>query len=235
MPTPSARSASPSPVTDPPPTLDPCRVRGLVFDLDGTLVDSYAAIAVSLNAARAHFGLPALEEALVRRRVGRGLEVLVGELVGPDRVEAGVALFRERYARVFAEMTHPLPGVPATLRHLARAGIRMSVASNKPARFSVPILSEMGLLSLFDTVQGPDLAGATKPDPAMIRACLAEMRVGPDEAVYVGDMALDVRSAGAAGLPVVLVPGGSAPESELRQTGQTVLASLNGLIDLLGV
>jgi phosphoglycolate phosphatase len=210
-------------------------VRGLVFDLDGTLVDSYAAITASLNAARARFDLPPLEQEAVRRRVGRGLECLIADLVGPDRVEIGVDLFREHYAGVFAETTHALPSVPTTLRRLGRAGIRMSVASNKPARFSVPILRGLELLSWFDTVQGPDLAGTTKPDPVMIHACLAGMRIAPGEAAYVGDMPLDVRSAARAGLPVVLIQGGSATEAELRATGQTVLSSLEGLVALLGV
>ena len=220
-------------MTDAPPPLDPRRIRGLVFDLDGTLVDSYDAIAASLNAARAGFDLPMLDPALVRRRVGRGLEVLIAELVGPERVEAGVKLFREHYATVFAEMTHTLPEVSETLARLGGAGLRMSVASNKPARFSVPILRGLGLLSLFDSVQGPDLVGTTKPDPAMVRACLEEMRVSREQALYVGDMALDVCSAASAGLPVVLVPGGSASEAELRDTGQTVIPSMAGLIELL--
>ena len=222
-------------MSDTPPVLDPSQVRGLVFDLDGTLVDSYRAITSSLNAVRDRFDLAPLELAQVRQAVGHGLECLIADLVGPDHVEAGVRGFREHYAGVFAEMTQALPAVPATLRRLGRAGIRMSVASNKPARFSVPILRGLGLLTFFDAVQGPDLAGVTKPDPAMIRACLAEMELDAEHAAYVGDMALDVRSAARADLPVVLIAGGSAGEAELRDTGQTVLSSAAGLIELLEV
>ncbi len=215
------------------PALDASRVRGIVFDLDGTLIDSYAAIADSLNYSRAHHGLPPLELAEVRRHVGHGLEALVAELVGPDRVEHGVKLFRERYAEVYAPKTRLLPGVRATLRTLAQRGYRMTVASNKPARFSERILDELGLRHYLRSVQGPDRVGATKPDPAMIRRCLADLSLAATEAIYVGDMVLDVETAARAGLPVVLVTGGSSSEEQLRATGQLVIASFDSLLAIL--
>jgi phosphoglycolate phosphatase len=205
----------------------------LVFDLDGTLVDSYPAITASLNHARNRFGLPGLEAEFVRRRVGRGLESLIEELVGPDRVTAGVELFRERYAEVFEAGTTLLPEVAETVDELARRGYRMAVASNKPARFGRPILRSVGLEARFDPIQGPDLAGATKPDPAMIQACLAGLETTPNDSVYIGDMALDVESGRRAGLPVWLVCGGSAEPAELHATGRPVLSSLGTLLDWL--
>jgi phosphoglycolate phosphatase len=209
------------------------RVRGIVFDLDGTLVDSYRAIAESLNHAREAFGLAPIAEHVVRRRVGRGLEILIAELVGAGRVEAGVRLFRERYATAYARGTFILPGVAETLLELGRRGFAMTVASNKPARFGSAILADLGLVDLFAVVQGPDLAGSTKPDPAMIGLCLEAMEVGPEEAVYVGDMVLDAESARRAGIPVVLVLGGSSDEEALRATGHPVLGGLRDLLALL--
>lgn len=208
-------------------------IRGVVFDLDGTLVDSYAAIATSLNAARRAFDLPPLPVEEVRRSVGHGLERLISERVGPDRIEEGVRRFRECYARVYASGTEALPHVAETLQTLDRDGIVLSVASNKPARFSKAILESLGLLERFRAVHGPDTVGCTKPDPAMIHRCLADMGVDPSRAVYVGDMALDVESADRAGLPVLLVPGGSCPVEELRSTGRTVLDDLSRLPGVL--
>jgi phosphoglycolate phosphatase len=212
--------------------LEPSRVRGLVFDLDGTLIDSYGAIAESLNHARLAFGLQSLPEETVRAHVGRGLEHLVADLVGADRIEEGVRLFRESYAKVFSGLTRILPGVRETLTVLRRSGYRMSVASNKPARFAEPILETLGVRDCVGAILGPDLAGCTKPDPAMIRLCLASMGTPPREAAYVGDMVLDVESADRAGVPVILVPGGSSSAEELRSTGRTVLGSFRGLLDL---
>ena len=209
------------------------RVRGVVFDLDGTLVDSYAAIAASLNAARESFGLEPLPEADVRKRVGRGLEALMADVLGQENAEAGVLIFRERYATVFANGTTPLPGARETVRELHARGYRMSVASNKPARFGRPILEHLGMARFLDAIEGPDTAGTTKPDPAMIGLCLRAMDVPPEAAIYVGDMVLDVETASRAGVRVVLVPGGSSDRAELAGTGATVLGSLRELPDLL--
>jgi phosphoglycolate phosphatase len=207
------------------PELDPRSVRGIVFDLDGTLIDSYVPIAASLNHARQAFDLPPLPVDAVRRCVGRGLDSLIADLVGPDRIEDGVRLFRERYAEVHADGTVALPEVPETLRALRKAGYRMAVASNKPARFSEPILARLGLLPAIDCVMGPDVVDSHKPEPTMIHRCLESLEVRPEESVYVGDMVLDVESAARAGVPVLLVPGGSSTAEELGRTGQRLLRS----------
>ena len=77
------------------------------------------------------------------------------------------------------------------------------------------------------------MAGVTKPEPTMIRRCLQELGVTEDQALYVGDMVLDVETASRAGLAVILVQGGSSPEEELRRTGAPLLASLSGLLEML--
>jgi len=209
------------------------RLRAVIFDLDGTLVDSYVAIARSLNHARAAYELPALPVDEVRRSVGHGLEQLIARWVGPDRVEDGVRLFRECYSRVYAEGTRALPGAAETLETLGNAGFGMCVASNKPARFSIAILESLDLLRWFRAVHGPDTTGVTKPDPRMLRRCLEELRVEPDDAIYVGDMALDVETADRAGLEVFLVPGGSSGSEELLATGRRVLRELADLPRIL--
>jgi len=116
---------------------------------------------------------------------------------------------------------------------LRERGFRMSVASNKPASYSIRILERLGVRPLFDTVQGPETAGALKPDPAMIFACLRAMGVTPDQALYVGDMAIDAEAGARAGVPVVLVSGGSSTPEALRGTGQPVLRALSDLLDVL--
>ena len=201
-------------------------MRGVVFDLDGTLVDSYAAIAESLNHARSGHGLPPLGPDVVRRSVGRGLESLVADLIGPGHVSSGVRMFRERYAEVYADKTVVLHGVAEALRRLSACALPLAVASNKPARFGDPILQAAGLRSYFVTVQGPDRVGSTKPDPAMLRACLTALDVEPAAALYVGDMLLDVETADRADVAVALVEGGSSSRQELIASGRPVLRDL---------
>jgi phosphoglycolate phosphatase len=102
----------------------------------------------------------------------------------------------------------------------------MAVASNKPVSFSVRILDHLEVTSYFDLVAGPETAGAIKPDPRMLQACLDAMATRAKEAIYVGDMALDADSGNRAGVRVVLVAGGSSPAEELAATGCPVLAAL---------
>ena len=143
-------------------------------------------------------------------------------------------LFRTHYAEVFRESTRRLPGTREALVRLHTRGIAMSVASNKPARFGEPILRDLDLERVLVCSEGPDRAGTTKPEPTMLRRCLDAMGVTAAAGLYVGDMALDVETAARAGVPVVLVPGGSAGLEELLATGEKVVRDLGELAGLLG-
>src|SRR6266851_5770910 len=112
----------------------------VVFDLDGTLIDGYAAIGDALAFAMGRLGISALSPGEVRGMVGHGLERLLEQAVGAERSAEGVRLFRERYPEVAVAKSHLLPDVERVLALLADRGHRMAVASNKPARFSRMIL-----------------------------------------------------------------------------------------------
>lgn len=216
-----------------PPALRTERVSGVVFDLDGTLVDGYLGITSGVNAARAFFGLPALAEDDIRGRVGLGLSQLMDDVVGPTRAAPATAIFRTVYDRVCVDQTRPAPGLDATLAALRARGFRLSVASNKPATYSIRILERLGVRPFFETIEGPETAGALKPDPAMILACLLAMNLRPDEALYVGDMTIDADAGARAGVAVVLVSGGSCSNEVLHDTGHPVLNTLSDLLDVL--
>src|SRR5437867_3404324 len=123
----------------------PAPYSALIFDLDGTLVDSYAPIAESLNHVRSSLGLPSRTLDEVRREVGRGLESLIRDNVGAERMDEGVRLFRARYRKVFLAGTTLMPGVEPTLAELARRGVPMVITSNKPAYFSREIVEALGV------------------------------------------------------------------------------------------
>ncbi len=203
----------------------------VVFDLDGTLLDSYAAIHASVAVVQRGFGLPewTLEE--TRRRVGRGVEVLMAEAVGPSRAADGVRLFSESYAASGPEATRLLPGADEVTRALWERGVKLAVASNKPSVFSRQILSHLGILGRFLVVHGPDDGFPSKPAPLMVFMALALLGVPASEALYVGDMPLDVLTARAAGVTVAAVPTGSATAGELAAAGPDVL--LPSLSDLM--
>ncbi len=212
----------------------PAPPHAVVFDLDGTLLDSYAAIHECLSLVYAAFGRTpgTLED--TRRMVGHGLEALVTRAVGPENVAEGVRIFRERYAQVGPSSSVLLPGADAVTLRLREAGIPLAIASNKPARFSRQILGALGILERFAFVGGPDDGFPPKPAPHMVFMALATMGAEGAGSVYVGDMPVDVATARAAGVPVVVVPSGSATEAELAAVFPDLLIrDLNELSGLL--
>ena len=208
-------------------------VRGIVFDLDGTLIDSYDAIAESLNAALQAAGLRPLPVEQVKGMVGLGLETLVARAMGEERVAQGVRDFRARYERICVERTSLLPEVAETLDQLHRRGYRMSVASNKPAKFGWRLLEGLHVRRYLSSVLGPDVVVNRKPHPEMVFRAMSDMGVEARETLYVGDMEIDVQTARAAGVPVIVVPSGSRTRSELETAGADLL--IRGFRDLLGL
>jgi 2-phosphoglycolate phosphatase len=205
-------------------------VKGIVFDLDGTLIDSYEAITESLNAALRAAGLPPVKEEAVRGMVGMGLETLIARAMGQERVEEGVRAFREHYDRVCVAGTSE---VAETLDALHRRGYRMSVASNKPAHFGWRLLEGLHLRRFMTCVLGPDLVANRKPHPEMVFRAMREMQTGTRDTLYVGDMEVDVETARSAGVPVIVVPTGSRSAEDLRSAGADML--IDAFRDLIGL
>jgi phosphoglycolate phosphatase len=204
--------------------------RFLVFDLDGTLIDGYAAIGDALSFAMERLGIPPLPLERVRGMVGHGLEKLLEEAVGEEHVAEGVRLFRQRYADVAVGETALMPGVADVLAALAKRGFPMAVASNKPAEFSRKILDAKGVGKYFLAIGGPDAQTPAKPHPAMLRRLVTVAAATPQETVVVGDMEVDSEFARAAGCRVVLVTGGSRSRQELEAVDADAL--LERLTDL---
>jgi phosphoglycolate phosphatase len=208
-------------------------IRCILFDLDGTLLDSYDAIAESLNLARSSFGLPAYSRNEVLKMVGHGLEHLMEKALGPDRVAAGVAIFRERYRQISLSQSRLLPGVEPTLRVLRERGYRLAVITNKPAYFSRRILDHLGVGELIPVLYGPDLA-PPKPDPEMALRSLADLGGSPEEAVLVGDMLVDLETARNAGIPFYAVATGSDSREDLAAAQpDRLLDRIEDLLSLL--
>ncbi|HVK17047.1 MAG TPA: HAD-IA family hydrolase [Fimbriiglobus sp.] len=209
--------------------------RAVLFDFDGTLADSFGAIAASTNHVRRTYGLPELPEREVRRHVGLGLEQLMADLVPNAPTDAAVALYREHHATVMLAGTKPMPGVLDTVATLASRGYRLAVCSNKRVEFTRNLVDHLGLRPAIAETLGPDdVGGRAKPDPAMLLEALRRLGDSPAEAVYVGDMAVDVHAARAAGVPVWLVLGGAAGLESAEDSGpDRVLGSFAELANLL--
>ncbi|HEY3788849.1 MAG TPA: HAD-IA family hydrolase [Urbifossiella sp.] len=210
-------------------------IRAVLFDFDGTLADSFGAITASTNHVRLSYGLTALPESEVRQAVGFGLEHLIQQLVpGADPAEA-LARYREHHPSVMFSGTRLLPGVSDTLAELHRRGLRLGVCSNKQGHFTKQLVEALGLGEMMQAVLGPnDVQGRHKPDPAMLFEALIRLGVAKEETIYVGDMAVDVHTGQAAGIPVWLVPGGAAGLESAEAAGpDRVLSGFSELRELL--
>ncbi|MCE9561029.1 MAG: HAD-IA family hydrolase [Planctomycetes bacterium] len=210
-------------------------VRAALFDFDGTLADSFAAITASTNHVRTHYGLGQIPESEVRGYVGYGLADLIRNLVPIAPPDEALALYREHHQTVMLTMTRLLPGVAEAIPELARRGFKMAVCSNKRVEFTRQLVAALGLGDYFTAVLGPeDVGNQPKPHPAMVLEGLNRLGASRTEAVYVGDMSVDVQTARAAGVTVWIVLGGAAGhEDATASKPDRVLTHFGELMALL--
>jgi len=193
------------------------RYHAVLFDLDGTLVDSYAALAEAVNYARRQHGLHELSSARIRDFVGDGLEKLLERAFGRvDVPRSAQYAFEARYDEICCEESKVLADVEATLESLSELGVVMAVCTNKPTAFSRKILEFLNLARYFRAIVGPDEAGARKPDAQHVLHTLESTDCDPSDTLFVGDMPIDVHAARNSGMAVAVVPTGSSTAEALR-------------------
>ena len=192
-------------------------MQAVLFDLDGTLIDTAPDIAAALNQALQRQGLRAASMEQVRGWIGDGTRASLAKAVraagiAEPEVDACVdALwpgFEYDYAQACGEHSHVYPGVRRMLERLIGAGIQVGLVTNKEAAFSHRLLVRHDLHECFDLMVCGDTLPVRKPDPAMLAHALQALQCAPDEALYDGDSAIDVRTARAAGVPVWAVTHG---------------------------
>jgi phosphoglycolate phosphatase len=176
-------------------------VRALVFDLDGTLIDSKLDLALSIDATLKHMGRPSLPHELIYSYVGNGAAVLVrralGDTVTDAEAEQGHRFFLAYYREHMLDNTVTYPGVRQALAALGHHP--MAVLTNKPVRFSEKILEGLGIARYFRCVYGGNSFETKKPDPEGINTILRAFAIEPRQAMLVGDSDVDVRTARNAG------------------------------------
>lgn len=213
--------------------------RLLVFDLDGTLVDSMEDLTTAVNAALAAVapGAWPLPRARVRALIGSGARNLVARSLAAAGLEHPVddvlPIFLERYRGCLLDKTRPYPGVPEALDRLADR--TLAVLTNKPGDMSREILAGLGLLPRFFRVYGAGDVPGKKPDPAGLHLLLAEAHVPAREAVIVGDSAIDIRTGRAAGVYSVGVSYGFDPESFAADPPDLLVDDLRALAEGLSL
>jgi len=209
-------------------------IDAVLFDFDGTLADSYAAIAASVNHVRGSHGLAGLAEAEVRRHVGRGLPFLLESTVPGVDQERDQACYREHHPSVMLTGTRLLPGALKALSTLHAAGKRVGVCSNKPRAFTKELLEHLQIRAFVDAAFGPEDVSRPKPAPDMLLKALSWLKVPAERALYVGDMVVDIETAVAAGVTVWVVSTGSDELATLEAAGpERILRDLAELVEVL--
>jgi phosphoglycolate phosphatase len=197
----------------------------IVFDLDGTLVDTAPDLIATLNTILAREGLPAVAFATARNMVGGGARHMIARglaAAGVTRtageIEALCGQFIDHYAAHIADHSRPFPGVEAALDALASGGCRLAVCTNKLEWLSLKLLGALGLADRFAAICGADTFGVQKPDAAILRGTVARAGGDTDAAIMVGDAITDIAVARAAGIAVVAVDFGysETPVAELH-------------------
>ena len=215
----------------------------ILIDVDGTLVDSVPDLAYCVDEMMQRMGRPVHGEARVRDWVGNGVERLVrrallgqleGEPSGED-FERAYPLFLELYADNTAKRSRLYPGVREGIQALKAAGFRLGCVTNKAARFTEPLLRDLGVRDAFEIVISGDTLPQKKPDPAPLLHAAEFFGVEPARALMIGDSVSDVKAARAAGFQIVCMSYGYNHGEDIRDCGpDAVIDDMTQLLPLIG-
>lgn len=202
------------------------RRKTLVFDLDGTLVDSAPDIAAAVNALFAELRLPAVELSLIRRMIGDGAPVLLERALkqvgASHKVPELMPRFSVHYGEHAVRLTTVYPAVVETLTRFRALGCRLGVCTNKPIEPTRAVLAALGLDLLIEAVVGGDSLPQRKPAPEPLLAVIRALGGTPESAVLIGDSAVDLACAEAAGVPAIIIPSGygmTEPKAKVTAAG----------------
>jgi phosphoglycolate phosphatase len=205
-------------------------IKGVIFDLDGTLIDSFEAIYLSFRYTYENLGLTPLSYEAVKGVIGYGLNQSFRDLLGEARVPEAIRLFREKYEEIFRSHTHLLVDARTVLEGLHGRGTKLAVATNKLGRFAREIFRHFEMDGLFAAIVGDQDVLQNKPHPEMLIRVLKEMGLPKETVIFVGDSGIDVQTGKNAGVRVFAVPTGLATREDLEKAQPNRI--LNRLRDL---
>ena len=192
------------------------QIKLIIFDLDGTLVNAYAAVASSINFTLKKMGFPVRDSYTIRRAVGWGDLRLLKSFVDPECLDQAINIYRKHHALALKKWTRFLPGAHDLIVNLKKRKYKLAIASNRPTRFTLIILRSLGIRKYFDYVLCADKLKAGKPHPEILFKILQKLNCKRSEALYIGDMTIDVQTARRARVKVVAVLTGSSTRQEIE-------------------
>jgi phosphoglycolate phosphatase len=192
-------------------------IKLVIFDLDGTLVDAYRAIIKSVNFTLKKMGYPSAFVFEIRRAVGWGDRHLIAAFVNEPDIERALVIYRKHHRWTLKRYSQLLPSAEAILKYLSSAGLCLAIASNRPTEFTHIILRRLKIEKYFDYILCADKLHQGKPHPGILLKIMKRLESAPEETLYVGDMAIDVRTAHNAKIKAIAVPTGSSSLSEIKK------------------
>lgn len=220
----------------------PIEIKAIAFDLDGTLVETLPDLHESAVRMLAQLGRPPVPESMVRACVGDGVDRLVKRLLTgepdgePDAalLEMAAENFRSHYAAVLTRASHPFDGVISALENLRRRGFKLACVTNKPARFTEPLLEGLGLSEYLDLVLSGDSLPRKKPDALPLLHTARAFLIEPAQLLMIGDSPVDTGAARAAGCPVFCVPYGYRGTLAVQELDcDAIVPTLPDLLELI--
>jgi phosphoglycolate phosphatase len=220
----------------------PLPVKVVLFDLDGTLLDTAPDLVAAANAMLIDLALDELDEQKIRNFIGGGIAALVKRTLAaslesePDAQIIGRAMpiFEKHYAKVMLNQTRPFAGVVEGLQAMRAQGLRLACVTNKAERFTRPLLNSTGLLDYFELVLSGDTVPKKKPDPLPLLHACAHFGVEPREMLLIGDSPFDTQAARAAGCHIFCVPYGYSQGRDVRELDcDAIVATLRDAAKLL--
>ncbi|UCG35106.1 MAG: HAD family hydrolase [Candidatus Omnitrophota bacterium] len=206
-----------------------------IFDLDGTLADVYSAIEKSLNFTLKKLGYSKVDFEEVKRNVGRGDKLFIKGFFSRKDANKALSIYRAHHLKSIARYSKLLPYAKTTLSKLKRKEKCVALASNRPQIFTDKIIKKLKIDKYLDEVLCADTINSLKPQPKIINMLIKDFDVKKSDAVYIGDMTIDMETARRAGVEAVYIRGGSSTFSEVKKyKNKKVISSLKEIFDLYG-
>lgn len=210
------------------------RIRGIIFDLDGTLIESYEAIYLGLKECFQYFGREIFPFSDLKKYLRADLEGTLSQFFSPQEILKSIPIMRKKYEEVYLDKTHFLNGAQEVLGMLRSNGVILGIASNKFGRFSRGAIRHLGISDYFKSVIGAGDVARNKPYPDMIQTSLKEMELPPEGSIFVGDTLTDIETGKQAGVDVYALPTGFYSKKELsRAKPRRLLKGLKELVRLV--
>ena len=197
--------------------LNMAKIKLIIFDLDGTLVDAYPAIIESFNYTMQRLSYPRKSNCIIRRAVGWGDENLLKPFIKEKDLKKALFLYRKHHSKSLMRKSRLFAGAVRTLSYFKNQGYKLAVASNRPTKFSWILIRHLGLKKYFDYCLCADRLKHIKPHPEILNKIRQRFSIKPQHTLYVGDMAIDAQAGKRARIKTIIVTTGSSTREEIKK------------------